>query len=72
MQSKFILKQPPADWMDIVEQTIEDKCENCKKEIIDPYYFICSECNNIKFCKTCRGIGKSIHEHTLTKVIFFN
>ena len=43
-------------------------CNNCHKDIsAATYYFICSSCPSLKFCKTCRGIGKSIHEHSLIK-----
>merc|ERR1712032_334035 len=36
--------------------------------IINNYYFACETCNDgKKYCKTCRGKGKSIHEHKLTK-----
>lgn len=46
-------------------------CSICKNEIVSSYYYICNEqeCSKIKICKTCRGKGKSIHEHKLTKYI---
>ncbi len=68
--------KPPEDWQDLIAANpleAEDKltCNNCSEEIINNYYFTCSEesCEHLKFCKTCRGIGKSIHEHKLTKFI---
>lgn len=53
--------------MDLIEKNIDHKCINCSNEINDEYWFICEECSDVKFCKTCRGIGKSIHEHKLKK-----
>jgi protein KRI1 len=68
--------KPPEDWKNLIEYNLENKsedlvCVHCSNEIINNYYFICSEesCKNLKFCKTCRGIGKSIHEHKLSKYI---
>lgn len=69
--------KPPEDWEDILANVKEEEaestltCTNCSTEIINNYYYICSEesCSNIKICKTCRGIGKSVHEHKLSKQI---
>jgi hypothetical protein len=59
----------PEDWMDLIDHNIH-KCNNCDIEIDHEYWFICEECTDLKFCKTCRGIGKSIHVHKLKKVKF--
>ena len=69
----------PENWKDIIENVTKEEnadeanlnCTNCTSEIITSYYFKCSEeeCSSVKICKTCRGIGKSIHEHKLTKFI---
>ena len=50
------------------------KCSRCNKIIVENKYYICNEdsCKNLKFCKDCRGIGKSIHEHKLIKYIIPN
>ena len=50
------------------------KCSRCNKIIVENKYYICNEdsCKNLKFCKDCRGIGKSIHEHKLIKYIISN
>jgi protein KRI1 len=68
--------KPPHDWKNIIDSNLENQnddliCHNCSNEIINNYYFICHEesCKNLKFCKTCRGIGKSIHEHKLSKFV---
>lgn len=64
--------------MELIESATTKKdddelvCCLCNEDIVINYYFICEECNdNKKYCKSCRGIGKSIHEHKLTKVYFF-
>lgn len=66
--------RPPDNWKDLIQgiaQETEDSliCTKCAGEIISNYYYICEneECSDYKFCKTCRGIGKSIHEHKLKK-----
>jgi hypothetical protein len=61
--------KPPEDWMNLIENNIEHVCNNCNNEISHEYWFICDECLNMKFCKSCRAIGKSIHEHNLKKVL---
>ena len=50
------------------------KCSRCNKIIVENKYYICNEdsCKNLKFCKDCRGLGKIIHEHKLTKYIIPN
>ena len=50
------------------------KCSRCNKIIVENKYYICNEvtCKNLKFCKDCRGQGKSIHEHKLIKYIIPN
>ena len=50
------------------------KCSRCNKIIVENKYYICNEdtCKNLKFCKDCRGLGKSIHEHKLIKYIIPN
>ena len=61
---------PPENAQEIINNFISEnnlQCSKCKKEIIENYYFICNECKNLKFCKNCRSIGKSIHEHKLHK-----
>ena len=61
---------PPENAQEIINNFLLENnltCSKCKKEIIESYYFICNECKNIKFCKNCRSIGKSIHEHKLHK-----
>ena len=61
---------PPENAQEIINNFLLENnltCSKCKKEIIENYYFICNECKNIKFCKNCRSIGKSIHEHKLHK-----
>jgi protein KRI1 len=68
---------PPENWKEIIEnmnngETEENlMCTNCSGEIITSYYFKCSEpgCEKVKICKTCRGVGKSVHEHKLSKFI---
>ena len=63
---------PPENAQEIINNFISEnnlQCSKCKKEIIENYYFICNECRNLKFCKNCRSIGKSIHEHKLHKFI---
>lgn len=65
---------PPLNAVELIQQHISQNeliCSKCNKEIITNYYFICNEetCMSLKFCKTCRGIGKSIHEHKLHKYI---
>jgi protein KRI1 len=70
--------KPPHNWKEILEN-LKDKnnddsltCTNCSKEIIASYYFVCSEseCSSAKICKTCRGVGKSVHEHKLSKFFY--
>ena len=61
---------PPENAQEIIDNLGPENdliCSHCNKEIIETYYFICNECKNLKFCKNCRGIGKSIHEHKLHK-----
>ena len=61
---------PPENAQEIIDNLGPENdliCSHCNKEIIETYYFICDECKNLKFCKNCRGIGKSIHEHKLHK-----
>ncbi len=57
-----------------VENQAEDsilKCSKCNKIIVENKYYICKEesCKDLKFCKTCRGLGQHIHEHKLIKFI---
>ena len=57
-----------------VEKETKDnilKCSYCQKIIVENRYYICNEdsCKDLKFCKTCRGLGKHIHEHKLVKFI---
>ena len=57
-----------------VENEAEDnilKCSKCNKIIVENKYYICNEesCKDLKFCKTCRGLGQHIHEHKLIKYI---
>jgi len=67
--------KPPVNWQEILENMKNEEkennlsCSRCTNEITNNYYFICNneECSDLKFCKTCRGIGKSIHDHKLTK-----
>ena len=69
--------KPPENWKELIENAnnlLEEDpdnltCTNCSNEIISSYYYKCDECKNLKICKTCRGIGKSVHEHKLSKFI---
>ena len=47
------------------------KCSRCQKIIVENKYYICNEesCANLKYCMTCRGLGKNIHDHKLHKFI---
>jgi hypothetical protein len=47
------------------------KCSRCQKIIVENKYYICNEesCANLKYCMTCRGLGKNIHDHKLSKFI---
>ena len=71
---------PPENAQELIEKVEyeqEDsilKCSKCHKIIVENRYYICNEetCKDLKFCKTCRGLGKSIHEHKLVKFIIEN
>lgn len=66
---------PPENWKEILDQvnTKESSneliCTNCNSEIVNLHYFICEICTDVIICKTCRGIGKSVHpDHKLKRV----
>ena len=71
---------PPENAQELIEKVEKEqednilKCSNCHKIIVENRYYICNEetCKDLKFCKTCRGLGKSIHEHKLIKYIIEN
>ena len=68
---------PPENAQELIEKVENEeennilKCSYCQKLIVENRYYICNEesCKNLKFCKTCRGLGKHIHEHKLYKFI---
>ena len=65
---------PPENAEELIAKMTAEtelKCSRCGDEIVNNYYFICEneECSSLKFCKKCRGIGKSIHEHKLHKFV---
>jgi len=68
---------PPENADDLIKKVTEEqeenilKCSRCKKIIVENRYYICKEdsCKDLIFCKDCRGLGKIIHEHKLTKYI---
>lgn len=69
--------KPPENWKEILENMGNNNadndgvltCTNCISEITANYYFVCKTdgCEGVKICKTCRGVGKSVHEHKLKK-----
>ena len=71
---------PPENAQELIEKVENEqednilKCSKCHKIIVENRYYICNEetCKDLKFCKTCRGLGKSIHEHKLVKFIIEN
>ena len=68
---------PPENAEELIEKVENEaennilKCSKCQKIIVENKYYICNEdsCKDLKFCKTCRGLGKHIHEHKLVKFI---
>ncbi len=69
---------PPSNAEELIAQVEKGgesslilRCTKCNKIIVESYYYVCNEdeCKNIKFCLTCRGLGKQIHEHKLRKYI---
>ena len=66
---------PPENAEELINQVEKEqddnllKCSRCNRIIVENRYYICDNdsCKNLKFCKDCRGIGKSIHEHNLIK-----
>ena len=68
---------PPDNAEELIEKVEKEeennllKCSRCQKIIVENKYYICNEdsCKNLKFCMTCRGLGKNIHEHKLFKFI---
>ena len=68
---------PPENAQELIEKVENEaenkilKCSKCQKLIVENRYYICNEesCKNLKFCKTCRGLGKHIHDHKLYKFI---
>ena len=68
---------PPDNAQELIEKAEKEeennvlKCSRCQKIIVENRYYICNEdsCKNIKFCMSCRGLGKNIHPHKLFKYI---
>ena len=66
---------PPENADDLIKKVENEqeenilKCSRCNKIIVENRYYICNEptCKDLKFCKDCRGLGKIIHEHKLSK-----
>ena len=68
---------PPENAEELIENVENEnennilKCSRCHNIIVENRYYICNEdsCKDLKFCKTCRGLGQHIHEHKLIKFI---